>query len=368
MRGGLIAGTLFVLPGAFVMLLLSVLFVTMGDAPLVAGALFGIQCAVLVIVADALLRVARRALAGPFALGVAIAAFAALFFGGVPFPVVVLGAALVGMFASDAFGGATARSTDTGGGTPDGGLIDAMFDADPAFARARARGARRAGGWALLLWLAPVAALAVVEGLWFDIAWFFSKLAVVTFGGAYAVLAYMAQEAVEGYRWLDADAMLVGLGLAETTPGPLILVTQFVGFMAGWGSSTGAAALGAGALASALTLWVTFAPCFAFVFLGAPLIEGLRRNRRLAGALAAITAAVVGVIANLALWFGLHVLFGEQRSVALGPLAFDWPVLASVSWLAVAITAIAAVALLRLRAGVVTTLVVCAAAGALLGA
>jgi chromate transporter len=203
----------------------------------------------------------------------------------------------------------------------------------------------------LVLWLWPVALLLPIGGVQADIAWFFSKMAVVTFGGAYAVLAYVAQEAVEHYRWLSAPEMLAGLGLAETTPGPLILVLQFVGFLAGWRAEGWAGALaGAG-----LTLWVTFLPCFAWIFLGAPYVERLHAHRKLSGALAGVTAAVVGVIANLALWFGLRVLFGTMEG--------RWPVIASLQWDAVALAALAALCLFRLRLGVPATLAIGAVAG-----
>jgi chromate transporter len=205
-----------------------------------------------------------------------------------------------------------------------------------------------------------VAVLALaVGGVFADVAWFFSKMAVVTVGGAYAMLAYVAQEAVEGYGWLTADQMLVGLGLAETTPGPLILVLQFVGFLAGYG----AGGLARGVLASVLTVWVTFAPCFAFIFLGAPYVERLHNNRALTGALAAVTAAVVGVIANLALWFGLRVLFADVRRVEFGPGGLDAPVLGSLDPLALALAALATACLFWLKLGLLRTLGITAVVG-----
>ncbi len=204
-----------------------------------------------------------------------------------------------------------------------------------------------------------MALLLPAGGVFADVAWFFSKMAVVTVGGAYAVLAYVAQEAVQGYGWLTADQMLVGLGLAETTPGPLILVLQFVGFLAGYG----AGGLAWGVLASVLTVWVTFAPCFAFIFLGAPYVERLHSNRALTGALAAVTAAVVGVIANLALWFGLRVLFADVRRVEFGPVGLDVPVPGSLDPLALALAALAAICLFRLKLGLLPTLGVTAAVG-----
>ncbi|WP_135467042.1 chromate efflux transporter [Crenalkalicoccus roseus] len=354
-KGGLAAGLLFILPGAAVMLALSIVYALLGEVPLVAALFFGLKCAVLVLVVEALLRVARRALKGGLAWGVAAAAFLALFAFRIPFPFVVLGAALAGLLLPRAFappGHGAVRE-----GPP--ALLDALVARDPHRIARLGTAARRAGLVALVLWLWPAALLHAEGGLFADIAWFFSKLAVVTFGGAYAVLAYVAQEAVEHYRWLTAGEMLAGLGLAETTPGPLILVLQFVGYMAGhgWGGIAG------GTLASALTLWVTFAPCFAWIFLGAPHVERLHDQERLKGALAGVTAAVVGVIANLALWFGLRVLFGEVRAVPLGPVRLDLPVPGTLDPLALALAALAALCLFRLRLGVVRTLGIAAAAG-----
>ena len=217
---------------------------------------------------------------------------------------------------------------------------------------------------ALALWLAPVAALMILlPGPYAEIAWFFSKMAVVTIGGAYAVLAYVAQDAVQVHHWLSAEDMLAGLGLAETTPGPLILVLQFVGFLAGFRAPAGLTGVPGGLAATALTLWVTFAPCFAFVFLGAPVIERLQANQSLAGALAAVTASVVGVIANLALWFALHVIFPQHLALRVGYLAIDVPVLASIDLRALALAAVAGICLFRLKLGVVRTLGITAAAG-----
>jgi chromate transporter len=217
---------------------------------------------------------------------------------------------------------------------------------------------------AAVLWLAPVAwLLLTVGGTFADIAFFFSKMAVVTIGGAYAVLAYVAQDAVEAYHWLAPAEMLAGLGLAETTPGPLILVLQFVGFLAGFRAPGGLTGVAGGIIGSVLTLWVTFAPCFVFVFLGAPLIERLASNRALSGALAAVTAAVVGVVGNLAVWFALHVVFHSHLPLRAGPVSVDLPVLASVDLAALALAAVAAVCLFRLKLGVLRTLGLTAALG-----
>lgn len=213
-----------------------------------------------------------------------------------------------------------------------------------------------------VLWLLPVALLLAVGGLYGDVAWFFSKMAVMTFGGAYAVLAYAAQEAVQGYHWLGAPEMLSGLGLAETTPGPLILVLQFVGFLAGYRATSSLSGISGGIAASALTLWVTFLPCFTFVFLGAPLVERLQEKRKLSGALSAVTAAVVGVVANLATWFALHVLFRQTTPVRALGMSFDAPVLGSIDPWALGLGTIAGIALFRLKLGVLRTLAICSAA------
>ena len=351
-KGGLAAGLLFILPGAIVMLALSMLYVAYGEVPAIAALFFGLKCAVLVLVVEALLRVAKRALKGAVPWAVAGAAFLALFALQLPFPVVVLAAGLVGYLMPAAFaGGGHGKAKD---GPP--ALLDARLAADPDYVARRAGPAWRAGLVALALWLVPVGALLAQGGVFRDIAWFFSKMAVVTFGGAYAVLAYVAQEAVEGYHWLTAGQMLAGLGLAETTPGPLILVLQFVGYLAGHG----AAGVAGGIAGAALTLWVTFLPCFAWIFLGAPYVERLHDAPRLKAALAGVTAAVVGVIANLALWFGLRVLFAEMRPGALG---IEWPVLSSLDPLAAALAALAAGCLFGLRLGVVKTLGLTALAG-----
>ncbi|BBK30508.1 chromate transporter [Stella humosa] len=356
-RGGLAAGLLFVLPGAAVMLGLSILHATLGEVPAVAALFFGLKAAVLVLVVEALLRIGRRALKGRTAWAVAAAAFVALYALDIPFPAVVLAAAILGFLVPDAF---VRTGHGTAGSDASPSALDAVLAADPGRPARMATDARRAGWIAIGLWLAPTAFLvAAGGGVFADVAWFFSKMAVVTVGGAYAVLAYVAQEAVEHYRWLTAPEMLVGLGLAETTPGPLILVLQFVGFLAGHQ----AAGIAGGVLAAILTLWVTFAPCFAFIFLGAPAVERAHGNRALTGALAAVTAAVVGVIANLALWFGLRVLFAEVRPLELGPARLDLPVPATLDPAALAIAVLAAICLFRLRLGVVRTLAVATAAG-----
>jgi chromate transporter len=358
-KGGLMAGLLFILPGALVMLGLSLAFVLLGHLPLMAGLFFGLKCAVLVLVIEALLRIGRRALKGRAAYAMAFAAFIGLFLLKIPFPLVVIGAGLIGLVSPRVFTHRWHDAEDLAGPA----LIDALLLREPVRVQELARGARRAGIGALIVWLLPALILIfLVGGTYGDIAAFFSKMAVVTMGGAYAVLAYVAQDAVSTYGWLTGPEMLTGLGLAETTPGPLILVLQFVGFLAGFHEGGVPGAL-FGAL---ITLWVTFAPCFAFVFLGAPWIESMQGSRVLAGGLAAITAAVVGVIANLALWFALHVIFTAQETIVIGPLSVDLPVPASIDLAAAALALLATVGLFRFRLGLFATLALASACGVVL--
>jgi chromate transporter len=359
-KGGLAAGIIFVLPGAAVMLALSLVYALAGRMPIIDALFFGLKSAVLVLVVEALLRIGRRALQGAAGWGLAAAAFAALFVFGVPFPAVVLTAAAVGYRLPGSFShGGHGQAKQ---GRP--ALIDAVLSIDPGRPARFAASARKAGCIALAAWLLPVAALmAWAPGTYAEIAWFFSKMAVVTVGGAYAVLAYVAQDAVQVQHWLAPEEMLAGLGLAETTPGPLILVLQFVGFLAGFRAPGALSGVPGGIAASLLTLWVTFVPCFAFVFLGAPAIERLQANVKLAGALAAVTACVVGVIANLAVWFALHVVFRDHVLRQLGPLAIDMPVAASLDAGALSLALVAAVCLFGLRLGVLRTLGITAAAG-----
>jgi chromate transporter len=348
-RGGLVAGMLFILPGFFVLLALSIAYVTLGELSVVQGLLFGLKAAVLAIVAEALLRVSKRALKGPAMWAVAVAAFVAIAFLRIPFPLIVLGAALAGLALSGARASPTAALESNGTST-------------------RWTNALKTSILWGAIWILPVALIALVLGpqhVFTQIALFFSKVAIVTFGGAYAVLAYVAQQAVETYDWLRPDEMLTGLGLAETTPGPLILVLVFVGFLAGARGGTGLDPIVAGVIGGSVTLWVTFAPSFLFIFAGAPYVEKLRGNRLVIGALTAVTAAVVGVIANLALWFGMHVLFGEIGSVKFGPFALPIPNLATFDPAAAFIAVAAGGALIRFHANVVLVLVASALAGAL---
>ena len=351
-RGGLAAGILFVLPGAFVILGLSLLYALGRGVPAVDGALFGIKAAVLVIVAEALIRIGRRSLKTGLLVGLAGLAFIGIFFFDLPFPLIVAGAAVIGFLV--------ARSSPGRLGLKAG----AQGSAEPVPGRWRHAAIVAATG--LVLWWAPIALAALTLGpghVLVDIGVFFSKLAVVSFGGAYALLAYMAQQAVESYHWMTAPEMVDGLGLAETTPGPLILVTQFVGFLAAFRDAAPFSPVAAGIIGSAMTTWVTFVPPMMMIFAGAPFVEQLRSNQRLSGALAAITAAVVGVILNLTVWFALHVLFGHVEEVRAGPLrwyAFDpWAIDLKVSALAL----FAAVLAFVLHRGLVELVLVMAALG-----
>jgi chromate transporter len=240
----------------------------------------------------------------------------------------------------------------------------ALGEGSPAHTRPSTRWALKVLAISLLLWLGPIIAIYAIWGgatVFDDIAIFFAKMAVVTFGGAYAVLAYVAQEAVDHYHWLRPGEMLDGLGMAETTPGPLIMVLQFVGFMAAFRDAGGLSPLLAGTLGGLLATWVTFAPCFLWIFLGAPYIEALRGNKALGAALAAITAAVVGVILNLAVWFALHLWFAQAHEVK--GLALEIPVWSSVDPWALALSAAAMIAIFRFKVGMIATLTACSAAG-----
>lgn len=314
-RGGLVAGILFVLPGAIVMLGLALLYALGRGFPIIDGALYGIKAAVLVIVLEALLRISKRGLKTGTLIGLSLFAFVGIFFFALPFPLIIAVAALIGYLV--------ARTAPRQMGLPD------KIEAVPPSDGNRWRQFFTAAAIGIVLWWTPVGLAALTLGpdhVLVSIGMFFSKLAVVSFGGAYALLAYMAQQAVETHHWMTAPEMVDGLGLAETTPGPLILVTQFVGFLAAYRDAAPFQPIAAGVLGAAMTTWVTFTPSMLWIFAGAPFIEPLRGNRRLSGALAAITAAVVGVILNLSVWFALHVLFGEVREVHAGPLrwyAFD---------------------------------------------
>lgn len=336
-RGGLVAGGLFVLPGALFMGVLCAIYAAFHQLPLFAGALYGVKAAVVAIVAQALLRVGKRALSGRATRGVAVLAFAVLALDLLPFPAVVLGAGLLGASRPEIFAPKVAEA--------------------PALS-SRPRLSRTLGVLALGLglWWAPVLAAQAWLGpdhVLTRLGRFFAEAAVVTFGGAYAVLAWMADHVVQDQGWLTAGQMMDGLGLAETTPGPLILVVQFVGFLAAYQQPDPFSPWGAGLLASALVLWVTFCPSFLWIFLGAPYVEALSGARRLQGALGAITASVVGVIANLSLWFALHVVFRTVGELALGPARLPVPVWRSLDPAALLLTAGALIAVFRYKLGMV---------------
>jgi chromate transporter len=369
--GGIIAGGLFIIPGIVAIMALSYVYAAWGNVPIVVALFFGLKAAVLAIVLEAGFRIGKRALKNRVMIAIAAIAFIAIFFLDVPFPVIVFGAACIGfvggMLGLAAFGNGGGHGA-SGKGTP--GVVDSVLgEGLPEHARPSVRHASAVAAVWLALWLIPVFALLATLGsanVFSQIAVFFSKMAVVTFGGAYAVLAYVAQQAVENYGWLKPGEMLDGLGMAETTPGPLIMVLQFVGFMAAYRDPGALSPMLAGTLGGLLATWVTFTPCFLWIFLGAPFIETLRDNKALNAALSAITAAVVGVVLNLAIWFAIHTVFHETVPVRAFPLAFDAPRLASVDWLALALSVAAAIAIFRFKVGMIPTLAGCCGAGIIL--
>ena len=331
--GGLLAGLLFVVPGALVILALALGYIWYGDVPLVRAAFLGIKVAVIVIVLQALLRLAQKALNGPAAWALAALAFLSLFVFGLPFPLIVL--------AAGVYGYVTARPTEA--------------VAPPTTAPT---GTVRTIVLWLALWAAPLlGCLVFAQDFLLQIGLFFSKLAVVTFGGAYAVLAYMTQEVVQNYGWIETGQMIDALGLAETTPGPLILVTEFVALLAGYAKGGVGLAIAAGVL----TLWVTFVPCFLWIFAAGPYLEHIAARPRLSAALQAITAAVVGVILNLSVWFALHVLFAIIRTT--GPLPIPRPAWETLDFWAAGLLAVALVLMLKLRVGLFLSLAILAACG-----
>jgi chromate transporter len=332
--GGLLAGMLFVMPGAVVVLALAMIYAAFGQVPLMSALFVGVQAAVLAIVLHALHKVAKRALKNRLHWALAGAAFIALFALNLPFPILILGAGFLGFWLEP--------KTNATSISPVGNLGGQAL--------------RQALIWAAI-WLVPLAALALFErGFLFEIGLFFSQLAVVTFGGAYAVLAWMTQAVVQDKGWLSLAQMIDALGLAETTPGPLILVTEFVAYLAG----NGVGGMKTGVMAAGVALWMTFAPCFLWIFAGAPFISRLESAPKLSGALSAITAAVVGVIANLSIWFASHVLFGEQSLIEVGPIRMAIPIWTSVHPLALGLAILASVLILWRHWGLVTALSICA--------
>lgn len=344
-RGGLTSGLLFVLPGALVILALSMIYAAFGNVPAIEAIFFGIKAAVLVIVVEALLRIARRALGQPAHWLLAAASFVGIFFFGAPYPLIVLASALCGYLLS-LRQPSTAPIVNVAHGIP------------------LSRSLATAALW-LSIWLAPLIAIAALFGkshVLAQIGYFFSKLAVVTFGGAYAVLAYMGQDVASQYGWISAGEMMDGLGLAETTPGPLILVTEFVGYLAAFRHGAASPSVAMGIIGAAVTLWATFAPCFLWVFTGAPYIEWLNAQPKLKGALASVTAAVVGVILNLAIWFALHVFFARVSLSHIGALQLWTPDLATLDWRVVLLAVASAYLLLLRHWNIVLVLAIAAAA------
>ena len=346
--GGLVAGTLFVLPGFLSILALSVLYAGFQETAFVTGLFFGLKPAVMAVVLEAVVRIGKRALQNRLMVGFAAAAFVGIFFFQVPFPIIVVAAGIFGWLG--------------------GRWIPAVEPVEAQTVRVRPSLGRslRVLAVCLTLWIVPLAALVgifgrdhvlVREGV------FFSQMSLVTFGGAYAVLAYVGQQAVETYGWLTAGEMLDGLGMAETTPGPLIQVVQFVGFLGAFRHPGGLDPWTAAILGSLVATWVTYVPCFLWILLGAPYVEALRGNQGLSRALAGITAAVVGVILNLAVWFSIHVLFGEVGEVRWMGMRVLVPEWGTVDWAAVALAAFAFLALFRFKLGMLTTLAASAAAG-----
>ncbi|MEQ8390073.1 MAG: chromate efflux transporter [Thalassospira sp.] len=370
--GGVVAGVLFVLPGIVAIMALSWIYAFWGNVGIVEALFFGLKAAVLAIVVQAVIRIGKRALKNSAMIAIAMVAFIAIFAFGVPFPLIVLSAGLIGYIAARA----DIAAFRDGGGHGKIGSVQ-VADADtvlgeetPEHTRVNRHWAFRVSVILLTLWLLPVAALFLALGpanVFSQIAGFFSVMAVVTFGGAYAVLAYVAQEAVQNFGWLAPGEMLDGLSMAETTPGPLIMVTQFVGFMGALREAGTLPPLISATLGGLLTTWVTFTPCFLWIFLGAPFIERLRDNHHLTVALSAITAAVVGVILNLAVWFGLHVVFAKLYPVTGFGLDFVVPELASVNGAAAALTLLALLAVFWFRIGTTKVLGLCAVFGVIFG-
>jgi len=368
--GGILAGGLFVLPGIVALMALSYVYAAWGNVPLVSALFFGLKAAVLAIVLEAVVRIGKRSLKNNVMRAICACAFVGIFFLNIPFPIIVFGAGLIGFIG----GWRRLPAFAVSGGHKPGGkgaasVESLLGDEVPEHARPNLGRALRVSAVWLALWLVPVIVIVVTLGtgnVFSQIAMFFSKMAVVTFGGAYAVLAYVAQEAVNHYGWLKPGEMLDGLGMAETTPGPLIMVLQFVGFMAGFRAPGTLPPMLAGTLGGLLATWVTFTPCFLWIFLGAPFIERLRENRPLNAALAAITAAVVGVLLNLSFWFAIHLVFRDVHPWRGGLIAFDAPVPSSLDPWALALSLGAALAIFHFKLGMIPVLAGSCAAGVVL--
>jgi chromate transporter len=366
--GGIMAGGLFILPGVICIMALSYIYAAFGNVGVIEALFFGLKAAVLAIVIQAVVRVGKRALRNRIMIGLAASAFIAIFFFSVPFPVIIIAAGVIGYIGAKS-GRPEFAAVEHGGGKNAAAIDSLLGDELPDHIRPSIPRALKVSAVWLLLWLVPVGALLFAFGsanVFSQIALFFSKMAMVTFGGAYAVLAYVAQQAVEHYHWVQPREMLDGLGMAETTPGPLIMVLQFVGFMAAYRDPGTLSPMLAGTLGGLLATWVTFTPCFLWIFLGAPFIETLRGNKGLAGALTAITAAVVGVILNLSIWFALHTVFRETSPVRSFGLSFDTPVPSSIDVAALVLAIAAATAIFRFNMGMLTVLAGSCAAGVVL--
>jgi chromate transporter len=365
--GGIVAGGLFVLPGVIVMLALSWLYVRYSSLGPVAALFFGLKAAVLAVVVEAVLRIGRRALRNRFMVGIAAAAFLAIYCFKVPFPWIVVGAALIGLAARHILPRYFTQAAASDPQQAKDFVVDRMHESGQlAHAQPNARRALKLTAICLLLWMAPVALVAAWLGANHVLTHegtIFGQTAVVTFGGAYAVLAYVGQRAVEELHWLHPGEMIDGLAMAETTPGPLIMVLQFVGFVAAYRYAAPLDPWLAAVLGACLTTWVTFVPSFAFIFIGAPYVESLRQHRGLNAALSCVTAAVVGVILNLSVWFATHTLFGRVDARAYGPLQFDAPVWSTLDPVALLLAAGAMLAMLRFKVGMAWTLAASAALG-----
>jgi chromate transporter len=365
--GGIVAGGLFVLPGVVVMLVLSWLYVRYAALGPVAALFFGLKAAVLAVVVEAVLRIGRRALRNRFMVAIAAAAFLAIWCFKVPFPWIVVGAALVGAVARRGLPQYFQQAISTNPRHAQDFVVDRMHESGQlAHAQPNARRALKLTAICLLIWIAPVALVAAWVGTDHVLTRegaIFGQTAVVTFGGAYAVLAYVGQRAVEELHWLHPGEMIDGLAMAETTPGPLIMVLQFVGFVAAYRYAAPLDPWLAAVLGACLTTWVTFVPSFAFIFIGAPYMESLRQHRGLNAALSCVTAAVVGVILNLSVWFATHTLFGRVDARTYGPLHFDAPVWSTLDPVALLLAAGSMIAMLRFKVGMGWTLAASAALG-----
>jgi chromate transporter len=360
--GGIVAGTLFVIPGFVAMLILSILYAGYHDLSIVQWLFFGLKPAVLAVVIEAVLRIGKRVLKNGLMIALACASFIAIFFFSVPFPLIVVSAAIIGYvggrFRPDAF--EANRVKDANSNPCDAPVLDELLEGQ-ALKHVRPSASRAfavAIGWTIL-WFGPIAIIFVFLGsqnVYFQEFTFFSKAAVVTFGGAYAVLAYVAQQAVENHGWLTASEMLEGLGLAETTPGPLILVLPFVGFLAAFRNPGELPPMIAGTFGAMLTTWATFVPCFLWVLVGGPYVESLRGNKSLNAAMTSITAAIVGVVLNLAVWFALHTIFGSVGEAHFYGVHLHIPVWATVNVPSMFIAGVAMLAIFRFKLGVVTTI------------